>query len=278
MRFDFDISERLDNTLDALLKVNSMTMTSLNIIGEVMNIPLPALECIWRKTGEKDIDPSSLCIDEERLELFAEAFIRKMKNYFERSIRDFDVLSSDDRNDLLAFYNHFKTKEGFVLTSKSTWNNIDKDKLHEAFLHEVREKTDKYRVETYGGILDKFIFSIPSEALDSMTCDTVSIFRSDIRVVSDSHMFYRITHNSRYLSPHSNGTGKYNRHYIVNNRLRKVFRSARFYIYVADDNSNDDINGSSESVKHICIFNNKTIWTRKDTKNSLIISEKVTFQ
>ena len=68
-------------------------MTSLNIIGEVMNVPLPALECIWRKSGEEDIDPSSLCIDEERLELFADAYIRKMKNYFESSVQNVDYLS-----------------------------------------------------------------------------------------------------------------------------------------------------------------------------------------
>lgn len=279
MRFEFTISERLEASLSALFKRRSMT--SLNIIGEVMNIPLPALECIWRKTGKKDIDPSSLCIDEESLELFAEAFIRKMKNYFEHSVRDFGILSSEERSDLLEFYNHFKIKENFVLTSKSTWSNISKDKLHEAFLNEVREKTEKYKIESYDGILDSFLSYISPESLESRVHHLYSTigrnrnFNSD----SNSNLLNRISHNSRYLSSHSNVTGNYNKHCVVNNRLRKILRAARFYIYAADDNSCDDIvKGSSEFIKHISFLKDKTIWTRKKITKSLITSKRATFQ
>lgn len=53
-------------------------MTSLDVIQKVMNVPMCALASLLRANGYDNIDDtSSLCIDEKRLEIFAEAYVRK---------------------------------------------------------------------------------------------------------------------------------------------------------------------------------------------------------
>ena len=54
--------------------------TSLDIIQEVMNVPMCALTSLLRANGYDDIeDTTSLCIDEKGLEIFAEAYIRNLE-------------------------------------------------------------------------------------------------------------------------------------------------------------------------------------------------------
>lgn len=57
-------------------------MTSLDVIQKVMNVPMCALASLLRANGYDNIDDtSSLCIDEKRLEIFAEAYVRKIRSY-----------------------------------------------------------------------------------------------------------------------------------------------------------------------------------------------------
>ena len=69
---------------------NSSTFkTSSEVIQKVMNVPMCAVISILRSNGYNDIhDETSLCIDEERLGVFAEAYVRKMKIYFTRSLQN----------------------------------------------------------------------------------------------------------------------------------------------------------------------------------------------
>lgn len=54
-------------------KAESSFMTSLDIVQEVMNVPMCALTSLLRSYGYDSIDDtSSLCIDEKRLEIFAD--------------------------------------------------------------------------------------------------------------------------------------------------------------------------------------------------------------
>ena len=80
--------------------------TSLNIIGEVMNVPMCALESILRENGYNEVEPGSICIDEKMLSIFADAYIRKMKNYFLGSVRNIENLSYEEFTDLNEFYNN----------------------------------------------------------------------------------------------------------------------------------------------------------------------------
>ena len=68
-------------------------MTSLDVIREVMNVPQCALNSILRANGYTEVEPGSICIDEKMLSVFADAYIRKMKNYFLSSVRNIENLS-----------------------------------------------------------------------------------------------------------------------------------------------------------------------------------------
>lgn len=274
MKFELD-SQHLLDSLEAIITVRKSSMTSLNIIGKVMNLPMSALECIWRKSGEQDVDPSSLCIDEKSLELFAEAYIRKMKNYFERSAKDIEVLSSEERNNLIEFYNHFKIKEEYTLTSKSSWGSIDISKLHDAFLNEVWVKTEEHRFDSFSEIRGL------SQKIIKELCGS-SVYTREInnQVATTGNLLYRISHSKRYLSPQTNIKGRNKKqHCIENHRLRKILKSARFFIFVADKDSDSDIiDNHCELVNIIFKHEILSLCKRQISMSLSIISGRAIFQ
>ncbi len=85
--------------------------TSLSVIQKVMNVPICALESILRENGFDDMETSSNCIDEKMLDLFAEAYIRKIKNSLIRSLPHLNALSAEERVNLDQFITLFKKKE-----------------------------------------------------------------------------------------------------------------------------------------------------------------------
>lgn len=120
---------------------NSSFMTSLNIIQEVMNVPMCALTSLLRANGySDDVDTSSLCIDEKRLDIFADAYIRKMRSYFLSSLRNIGKLNLKEINDLDRFVKLFK-KKGEISSSSYTWSNIDEESIRETFKSTIKKKT-----------------------------------------------------------------------------------------------------------------------------------------
>ena len=85
-------------------KAESSFMTSLDIVQEVMNVPMCALTSLLRSYGYDSIDDtSSLCIDEKRLEIFADAYVRKIRSYFTSSLRNISKLSQKELEVLEQF-------------------------------------------------------------------------------------------------------------------------------------------------------------------------------
>ena len=116
--------------------------TSPEVIQKVMNVPMCAVMSILRSNGYSDIhDETSLCIDEERLGIFAEAYVRKMKNYFTRSLQNISSLPPKERSDYNKFVKLFK-KEG-VKEPKKWENDIDINYLKEVFVESVKEETEE---------------------------------------------------------------------------------------------------------------------------------------
>lgn len=116
--------------------------TSPEVIQKVMNVPMCAVMSILRSSGYNDIhDETSLCIDEERLGIFTEAYVRKMKNYFTRSLQNISSLPPKERSDYNKFVKLFK-KEG-VKEPKIWKNDIDIDHLKEVFVERVKEETEE---------------------------------------------------------------------------------------------------------------------------------------
>ena len=115
--------------------------TSLEVIQKVMNVPMCAVKSLLRSNGYNNInDETSLCIDEERLGIFSEAYIRKMKNYFTRSLQNIALLPPKERSDYNKFVELFK-KQDLQKREPKNWNDIDIDHLKEAFIAKVKKKT-----------------------------------------------------------------------------------------------------------------------------------------
>lgn len=116
--------------------------TSTEVIQKVMNVPMCAVMSILRSNGYSDIhDETSLCIDEERLGIFTEAYVRKMKNYFTRSLQNISSLPRKERSDYNKFVKLFKKKG--VKEPKIWKNDIDIDQLKEVFVERIKEETEE---------------------------------------------------------------------------------------------------------------------------------------
>ena len=108
-----------------------------------MNVPMCAVMSILRSNGYSDIhDETSLCIDEERLGIFTEAYVRKMKNYFTRSLQNISSLPPKERSDYNKFVELFK-KQDLQKREPKNWNDIDIDHLKEAFIERIKEEAEK---------------------------------------------------------------------------------------------------------------------------------------
>ena len=201
-------------------------MTSLNVIREVMNVPQCALNSILRDNGYSEIESGSICIDEKMLSVFADAYIRKMKNYFLSSVRNIENLSYQEFTDLDEFYNTFK-KQDVKFVRRAEWSHIDTELIRTAFMDKIKELTPrkKSRFELF---LEQFYerresFSVCHELAHVLIKESCSD--------EESRLLDRVTHN---------------RFYLVKQKVKKVFNcsvsivrhffvAARYHIFVADD-------------------------------------------
>ena len=204
--------------------------TSLNIIGEVMNVPMCALESILRANGYEEVEPGSICIDEKMLSIFADAYLRKMKNYFLGSVRNIENLSYEEFTDLNEFYNTFKKQE-VKFVRRAEWSQIDTELIRTAFMDKIRELTP--RKKNALELLFERIF-------DNRNCvlvidDPELSVSGTIKIPSKSHklgkVLSHIVHNRYYLTRQ-----KVKKIYRCSvNIMRQLFVAARYHIFVADD-------------------------------------------
>ena len=218
-------------------------MTSLDVVREVMNVPQCALNSILRANGFAEVEPGSICIDEKMLSVFADAYIRKMKNYFLSSVRNIENLSYQEFTDLDEFYNTFK-KQDVKFVRRAEWSQIDTELIRTAFMDKIKELTPrkKSRFELF---LEQFYerresFSVCHELAHILIKESCSD--------EESRLLDRVTHN---------------RFYLVKQKVKKVFNcsvsivrhffvAARYHIFVADDvDANDGFyNQSSSSLMY----------------------------
>lgn len=149
--------------------------TSPEVIQKVMNVPMCAVMSILRSNGYSDIhDETSLCIDEERLGIFAETYVNKMKNYFTRSLHNISSLPPKECSDYNKFVKLFKKKG--VKEPKKWENDIDINYLKEVFVESVKEETEErycsgaeMRFHISPEALFKHLFVAVEKTIDSLT-------------------------------------------------------------------------------------------------------------
>ena len=230
MNISFDVTSH--SVLSTFLEEERF-MTSLNVIREVMNVPQCALNSILRANGYNEVDPDSICIDEKMLSIFADAYIRKMKNYFLSSVRNIENLSYQEFTDLDEFYNTFK-KQDVKFVRRAEWSQIDTELIRTAFMDKIKELTPrkKSRFELF---LEQFYerresFSVCHELAHILIKESCS--------EEENGLLHRVTHNRFYLV-------KQKVKKVINcsvNIVRHFFVAARYHIFVADDiDANDGL-------------------------------------
>ncbi len=251
---------------------NQAFMTSLKIVQEVMNVPMCALTSLLRVNGFNDNeDPSSLCIDEERLKVFVKAYIRKMRSYFLGSLRNISSLSLKERYDFNHFVKLFR-KKGDVRSTSCSWSDIDEIKIEQVFRSTIKKKTprdtfsilpykfndlfehvclacdkpkhDKLKNSLYN-LLEKVS---PIDKRKYNTDDILKTFTS--RFSEEENLLLEITRSDYYVAKI---TCTVNRNNTVD-FIEKILRSARYYIYSSD--SDDDHNNiKAYDLKYILLLN-----------------------
>lgn len=201
-------------------------MTSLNVIREVMNVPQCALNSILRDNGYAEVEPGSICIEEKMLSVFADAYIRKMKNYFLSSVRNIENLSYQEFTDLDEFYNTFK-KQDVKFVRRAEWSQIDTELIRTAFMDKIKELTPRKKsrfellLEQFYGIREAF--TLDHELAHVLIKESCSEEENDL--------LHRVTHNRFYLVKQ-----KVKKAFNCSvNIVRHFFVAARYHIFVADD-------------------------------------------
>ena len=246
-----EMKRYLDLTFNSLFPVfmeEERFMTSLNIIREVMNVPLCAIESILRANGYAEVDPDRICINEEMLSVFADAYIRKMKNYFLSSVRNFDSLSTEESTDLNEFCNTFNKQEVKSIR-KAKWSQIDTKLIRDVFMDKIKELTPhKKSYLDYIQELEQYFETREWE----IVCDEPEF---SLNLYSIHHSFKkkrlltRLTHNRFYLVKQK--VKRVNS--CCASILRRLFVAARYHIFVADDVDN---NGGSFNQTGLLIMSN----------------------
>lgn len=226
--------------------------TSLNVIGEVMNVPMCALSSILRANGYDEVDPASICIDEEMLTYFADAYIRKMKNYFLSSVRNIEDLTYQEYTDLNEFYNTFKKQE-VNFTRRAEWSQIDTGLLRDAFMDKVEELTPRRKSS-----FEIFSELIAEELGHSFPLNDIEITWHEIVPSSELSLRGSLLYDKIDSKVHDTLRRiTLSRFYLTKKKPKKVcqcplntmqlfYVAARYHIFVADD---VDSEGKNQNIE-----------------------------
>ena len=222
--------------------------TSLDIIQEVMNVPMCALTSLLRANGYDDVDDTtSLCIDEKGLDIFAEAYIRKIRSYFFSSLRKISRLAQNELTSFNQFIESFKKTD--LQGASLKWSDIDTEHLRGTFIDKVKRKTSPQ--STCSSYLDLFTRVVvrkqrkdnrPLSYIDySASCFTVS-YESIIQELSiqrTDELLDNIVHSYYYVAKSTYSTPQWH----IDFQIRNIYISARYHIYStgSDEDSNSTV-------------------------------------
>lgn len=234
--------------------VDRSFMTSLEIIREVMNVPMEAIHAIARMNGISTADDHEQNISESALQPFIEAFERKTRNYFVSSMRNRAQLTLQELQTFTEFCKTFK-KGNVSLGNVSNWNHIGKTKLREYFVERIKEKTPSTLI--HHAELDLFSGCGGTEVIIKMILSELRMEspypRSSCRIESlgyrwglydfeygryeyhrlpSKELLAQIT-STRYYMARIETEVCYGKD--VPDIIRRIVLSARYYVYVDDD-------------------------------------------
>lgn len=198
--------------------------TTLDTIQRVMGVPMVAVQNIARNAGIDDDMQVGACIDENALPYFADAYVRKVKSYFNRTRAIYNQLGPDEQLAFLQFCNEFNKVE-LPFPEASTWNDIDVDAIREQFYHDVKIQSPKV-VSLIGSILE----TIASKDLDirvKSLFEQISEEQSERRAMIMRKVTHSYIFNAKLKKPKIIS--------IVNDAIHLLPIIAHYHIYISSD-------------------------------------------
>jgi len=235
-------------------------ITSLAVVSEVMGVPMAAVESIARQNNIEIITKDrGAWIDEDALRgVYADAYVRKIKCYFNNCTRHLYELNNAEQLQFYQFCNQYKkaTLPGPV----RKWEDIDEQSLRAHFEQEVKEKSPKQK-SCPEIILDIDLANLIEKQKElvridlSERADSLFVESPCRRIINaySNHLLHSVVH-SRWAcrKPRKNIQSQVCEHSPV------WIKPARYYVYIGDDEDhieesvltvNDHIGGhSSNSV------------------------------
>ena len=159
--------------------------TSIEVLKEVLNMPVSTIEYELKKNKYPAYSSSSNCIDEKMLDIFAEKHCRKLKRFFENCVHSSETLSYEN---LSQFYEFSKAYSKFGRITRN-WRHINKVAIKDDFFRQIVELTARKNEKGKQDIEDclEGIYVTLIESVISR-CDNFSLRVFD---VADSIFNYR---------------------------------------------------------------------------------------
>lgn len=218
-----------DGMLDSLTEMTDKQIkrftTSADVVMKASGLRLEAIRAIAREVGIKIEETESRCIDENLLSLLADAHVRQLKSYFNKSKRHLAELTGAELTMFADFCETFKKRQSDY--SVLSWDNIDADIIREQFLKKVHSLTQNQDLPLNPS--GKTLFEIVTESLSLETYD-LDTFQCD----QQKDFIVNCLLNNRWLYMQCKEL------YIIRvdrrSQVKRVTQSSRYYIY-PDENS-----------------------------------------
>ena len=241
----FTIDHYLQSLLETSIKkaLEPEFMTSLEVVKKVMNVPECALEALLRENGYDAIETISICIDEEMLMVFANAYIRKLRSYFISSNRNLHLLTPQERFDLDEFYTAFK-KKGLEHTNVKNWNQIDTELIRDYFVQEIKKQTP-HRNSFYDDIICHVVINETNEELSRNKINSTADSSQHKHIHCKNYksaLLVRITKSRLYQSKLKTNNSINQTSTTI---IRQVYTVARYHTFPVDSNNPDDDNNNT---------------------------------
>lgn len=117
-------------------------------LAEIMGIPEVAVKAIAKDAGME----LGEWIDVNSLSVFEDAYIRKLRAYFKRMMRNANAMGYEDLRIFIDFCKTFK-KPDIIAEKICRWEHLDEDAIREQFQSEVEERSQE---KPYGRTLGIF--------------------------------------------------------------------------------------------------------------------------
>lgn len=221
----FTLSDSMFSDLFEIIdkQINRFT-TSADVVMKASGLRIEAIRAIAREVGIEIEDVESRCIDENLLSLLADAHVRQLKSYFNKTKRHISELTGAELSMFIDFCETFKKRQSN--NSALSWDNIDADAIREQFIKKVHSLTPSRELPSlFSGCMP---IEIRTESLsfESLDQDALQTEHQKDLVIS------RIL-NNRWLYLRCK-----EQHVVSNDKrkqVRRVTLSSRYYIFSDDD-------------------------------------------